>query len=501
MKLKFSVGYKTKWGHSLHVVVTYIRTDGHKDRHDLLMFTDDGNMWTLETASHETSKCSTSFITYYYQIEDAHNEFIAREWVRIPRIFNFDNTKDYQFSDVWRHVPMEFSYGNRLQKNNTEDCLPEVLKTITMPLYLRTMVFRVSAPQLRQGDAVGILGNHPVLGNWNEHHILRMIHIGEHEWMLSVNLYELYQPLEYKYVVIDGATNRLSHWEEGTNRCVGNLRIYDNEVLSFYDGDMRLRESDRLARITIDTDNPTALMEWARGETAQINRFEWITKDKMDLTTQKKKTYDTYIFDLDGTLLNTLHDLAASCNYALRESGLPERTIDEVKRFVGNGVKKLMERAIPNGTDNPKFEKAYNTFRQHYLVHSLDTTEPYPGVMNMLKELKREGKNIAVVSNKFYAATQELCRHFFGEYVEVAIGERENIRKKPAPDTVVEALRQLGVTKENAVYVGDSDVDVATAKNSEMPCISVLWGFRDRDFLLAHGATTFISSPKELLNM
>ncbi len=208
--------------------------------------------------------------------------------------------------------------------------------------------------------------------------------------------------------------------------------------------------------------------------------------------------YDTYIFDLDGTLLDTLGDLAASCNFALRSHSLPEHSVDDVRRFVGNGVRKLMERAIPQGEANPAFEDAYATFRRHYMEHNLDTTQPYPGIMALLKTLKDEGKNIAVVSNKFYAATRELCRHFFGDYVEVAIGERDGIRKKPAPDTVVEALRELGVGREGAVYIGDSDVDVQTATNSGMPCVSVLWGFRDRDFLIAHGAVTLISSPEEL---
>ena len=209
--------------------------------------------------------------------------------------------------------------------------------------------------------------------------------------------------------------------------------------------------------------------------------------------------YKTYIFDLDGTLLDTLHDLWVSCNYALRENGMPERSLDEVRRFVGNGVKKLMERAIPLGLDNSKFDVTYETFRKHYLVHSLDTTKPYSGIPELLANLKKHGKHMAVVSNKFYAATQELCRHFFGDYIDVAIGERENIRKKPAPDTVNEAIRQLGVGRENAVYIGDSDVDVMTARNSNMPCISVLWGFRDRDFLMQHGATTFVAAPKELM--
>lgn len=212
------------------------------------------------------------------------------------------------------------------------------------------------------------------------------------------------------------------------------------------------------------------------------------------------KDYSTYVFDLDGTLLSTLNDLAASTNYALRTHGMPEHSVDDVRLFVGNGVKKLMERAIPNGLSNPDFEATYADFRKHYMEHSLDTTQPYPGIMEVLAELKRRGKHIAVVSNKFYAATQDLCRHFFGSYVEVAIGERETIRKKPAPDTVIEALRQLGVGKDGAVYIGDSDVDIETARNSGLPCISVLWGFRDKEFLIEHGATTLITEPLQLLN-
>lgn len=209
--------------------------------------------------------------------------------------------------------------------------------------------------------------------------------------------------------------------------------------------------------------------------------------------------YNTYIFDLDGTLLSSLADLAASCNYALRTKGMPERTLDEVRRFVGNGVKKLMERATPDGLQNPLFDKTLADFRQHYMKHNLDTTCPYEGVMPMLEELQRRGKKVAVVSNKFYAATQELCHHFFGDLVTVAIGEREDIRKKPAPDTVIEALRQLNATAEESVYIGDSDVDIDTARNAGMPCISVLWGFRDKDFLIEHGATTLVATPQEIL--
>jgi len=211
--------------------------------------------------------------------------------------------------------------------------------------------------------------------------------------------------------------------------------------------------------------------------------------------------YSTCIFDLDGTLLDTLADLAASVNYALRTHQMAVHSLADIRQFVGNGVRKLMERAVPDGADNPQFDDALETFRQHYLQHSLDTTRPYEGINEVLRELRRRGVRTAVVSNKFDAATKDLCRHFFADSIEVAIGEHEaeGIRKKPAPDTVVEALRQLGVTKEGAVYVGDSDVDIETARNSGLPCISVLWGFRDRDFLCRHGATSFVTRPDELL--
>ena len=211
--------------------------------------------------------------------------------------------------------------------------------------------------------------------------------------------------------------------------------------------------------------------------------------------------YQTYIFDLDGTLLDTLGDLAASVNYALQTHGMPEHSIDDVRRFVGNGVRKLMQRAVPGGDANPDFEAAFATFRQHYMAHSLDTTLPYEGIPETLAALRQQGCRIAVVSNKMMAATQELCQHFFPDTVEVAIGENEaaGIRKKPAPDTVLAALQQLGVGKESAVYVGDSDVDIETAHNAGLPCISVLWGFRDRDFLLQHGATTFATHPLSLI--
>lgn len=208
--------------------------------------------------------------------------------------------------------------------------------------------------------------------------------------------------------------------------------------------------------------------------------------------------YKTYIFDMDGTLLDTLQDLTTSVNYALKQKNMPERTIDEIRQFVGNGVKKLVERAVPAGTSVEDTEDTLNIFKAHYVIHSQDTTAPYPGMQDLLRRLKAKGKNIAVVSNKFYDATVELCKIYFPDTVSVAIGERPGIEKKPAPDTVFEALRQLGVTAEGAVYIGDSEVDLQTARNSGLDCISVLWGFRDKEVLIQNGGTTFVTSPTEI---
>lgn len=208
------------------------------------------------------------------------------------------------------------------------------------------------------------------------------------------------------------------------------------------------------------------------------------------------------IFDLDGTLLNTLDDLADSTNYALSRFGYPTRTIDEVRQFVGNGVAKLIERAIPEGKNNPNFEKCLAIFKENYAQNMYNKTAPYNGIIEMLSNLKSKGIKIAVVSNKFDLAVKELCKKYFEGVIDFAAGENEaqGIRKKPAPDTVISVLNEFNFAPEDAVYVGDSDVDIMTAKNSKMPCISVTWGFRDEEFLLENGATILINAPSEIYN-
>ena len=209
----------------------------------------------------------------------------------------------------------------------------------------------------------------------------------------------------------------------------------------------------------------------------------------------------TVIFDLDGTLLDTLEDLYRAVNIALDTHSLPLRTRDEVRSFVGDGVEMLIRRALPTGSDEDTVYTVLSDFKTTYAAICRDNTKPYDGIIPMLTALREGGIRVAVVSNKFDAATKALCAEYFGELVEVAIGERTGVRKKPAPDTVLEALSALDVPAEGAVYIGDSDVDIRTAENADMPCISVAWGLRDEDFLLAGGATTLVHTPEELLRL
>lgn len=211
---------------------------------------------------------------------------------------------------------------------------------------------------------------------------------------------------------------------------------------------------------------------------------------------------NTIIFDLDGTLLNTLEDLTDSVNYALEKFGFPLKTIEEVRNAVGNGAAKLIERVIPE--KKAGFHKeVMGAFREYYTLHCKDKTKPYDGVLPMLDELCAKGYKLAIVSNKYDAAVKELSRLYFGERILAAIGENKDIRKKPAPDTVYQALKELSVNAGQAVYVGDSDVDIQTAANVPMPCISVTWGFRSKSRLLEAGADEahMITAPGELLSL
>ena len=211
------------------------------------------------------------------------------------------------------------------------------------------------------------------------------------------------------------------------------------------------------------------------------------------------KRYKAVIFDLDGTLLDTLTDLAEGTNYALRVNGFPERTTDEIRRFVGNGARKLVERAVPDSQAEAALEQVRRDFDVYYKVHCKDHTGPYPGVIEMLEELASKGYALGVVSNKPDFAVQELIPEYFPGLFASASGERSGVAKKPAPDLIWEAMKDLKAGSSDAIYVGDSEVDLESAANAGIPCISVAWGFKGRKFLEEHQAEVIIEKPLEIL--
>lgn len=211
--------------------------------------------------------------------------------------------------------------------------------------------------------------------------------------------------------------------------------------------------------------------------------------------------YDTVIFDLDGTTLDTLEDLADSVNFALNLYGYEQRPLAHVRKSVGNGVANLVSLCIPQGHQNPQFNDCLGDFRAHYEKNLQNKTAPYAGIPELIAELHKKNYKLAIVSNKLDGAVKELNKQYFGDVIAVAIGETEHLQRKPAPDSVFAALKELGADVSKAVYVGDSEVDVKTAKNAGLPCIAVTWGFRDRELLESEGADYIIDRPEELLEI
>ena len=249
MKLKFSIDYRTAWGESLHVNITYYSLDGTVKRYNLMMQTEDGERWTLETAALESRQHPLSHIVYLYQVENADGEVLRHEWDMVPRIYYFDSSKDYMFPDQWRDMPLPFHLYTNAYLTMMHGRTDEHVEALRLPLFRRTLTFRVSAPQLLPGQAVAICGSHPAIGNWNTSRYLRMEYAGQQEWILTVNALGMIFPLEYKYVVVDDKTHAFVCWEEGDNRVVsvdsidGNTsELPDGQVLMLYGEPLRLRE-------------------------------------------------------------------------------------------------------------------------------------------------------------------------------------------------------------------------------------------------------------------
>lgn len=204
------------------------------------------------------------------------------------------------------------------------------------------------------------------------------------------------------------------------------------------------------------------------------------------------------VFDLDGTLLNTLNDLHASVNFALGTHHLPLRTLDEVREFVGNGIRRLIARAVPNDTPESMTESVFGTFREHYAQHSMDTTQPYAGVVELLSELKQQGIATAILSNKAHDAVQVLHDNFFPDTIDFAQGESVSCPRKPSPEGLLALMQRFACSPEQVLYVGDSDVDVVTAQHAGVRSVAVTWGFRSRELLEAHHPDYIIAHPSEM---
>ena len=205
----------------------------------------------------------------------------------------------------------------------------------------------------------------------------------------------------------------------------------------------------------------------------------------------------TVIFDLDGTLLNTLEDLKDAANFALSEFGYPKRSLEEIRCFVGNGVRKLIEHAVPEACEN--IDECLCIFKKNYSENMCNNTVPYNGILKILKDLQNKGVKIGVGSNKFDSAVKELCKKYFGNLVDIAVGQSDDVPKKPAPEGVFKVMKELGAEKISTVYIGDSEVDVQTAKNSGLPCIGVTWGFRNKNDL--QGADYIIDNPCDIISV
>ena len=286
MKLKFSIRYRTAWGESLHVVIAYHSLDGMIKRHNMLMQTEDGELWTLEMAALLSRQHPLSHIVYLYQVENGEGEVLRREWDLVPRIYHFDTSKDYVFPDQWRDLPLPCHLYTNAYLAMAHRPVNEQVEPLRLPLFRRTLTFRVSAPQLQAGQSVAICGSHPAIGNWNSSRYLRMEYAGQHEWILTVNALGMVFPIEYKYVVVDDQTHALVCWEEGDNRIVAvsdwqNQQLNelpDGQVLVLYGEQLRIREQLwRAAGVAIPVFSLRSEHSYGVGDFGDLKRLvDWV---------------------------------------------------------------------------------------------------------------------------------------------------------------------------------------------------------------------------------
>ena len=276
MKLKFTLRYRTSWGESLHVAIAFHSQDGSVRQQNLLMQTEDGELWTLETAALVGRQHPLSHIIYHYQVENADEQVLRKEWDMVPRIYYFDTSKDYIFPDQWRDRPLPYHLYSNAYLTTVHGHRDEHVEALRLPLFRRTIIFRVSAPQLKPGQAVAICGSHPAIGSWNASRYLQMQYVGQHEWMLSVNALGWLMPIEYKYVVVDEQTHALLKWEEGDNRIIEE-EVVDGQVLVLYGESLRLCEDTwRAAGVVIPVFSLRSEHSYGVGDFGDLRRFvDW----------------------------------------------------------------------------------------------------------------------------------------------------------------------------------------------------------------------------------
>ena len=283
MKLKFTIHYGTQWGESLHVVVSYLSSDGTRKTANLLMLTDDGSFWILETSVVESRQHPMESFSYHYQVEDEEGHVLRREWTMIPRTYHFDTSKNYVLSDLWRDIPIQYHLYSSAYITTKGLIRDEQVNALRMPLYRKTILFRVSAPQLLKGQSLAIVGSHPALGDWNAARYLRMEYLGQYDWILSVNVDAVLLPLEYKYVIIDDATNTLVAWEEGDNRTTDGLlppdvtAVPDGTVLVAYGENLRIKEQTwRAAGVVVPVFSLRSDSSYGVGDFGDLRRLvDW----------------------------------------------------------------------------------------------------------------------------------------------------------------------------------------------------------------------------------
>ena len=316
MKLRFSIQYGTQWGENLHVVIRYISTDGTQKKYNLLMTTEDGTQWTLETAALESRQHPISSFTYYYQVENGDGQVVRREWTQVPRTYPFDSSKNYILHDQWRDLPLQHHLYSNAYRITKGLAVGEALQPMRMPLYRKTILFRVSAPQLLSGQAVALIGSHPTLGSWNPSRYLRMEYIGQCDWMLSVNVDTIMLPIEYKFVIVDDQTKALVSWEEGDNRHVEGVeglstpdaQLPDGSVLVLMGEGLRVKEQTwRAAGVAVPVFSLRSEQSYGVGDFGDLRRMvDWAVETGMKIiqvlpvndTTVSRHWSDSYPYNI-----------------------------------------------------------------------------------------------------------------------------------------------------------------------------------------------------------